>query len=491
VAGDTDVAEEHVRGAHELSAPGSERAEALRRLAEIQLERGAIGDARRSLVAAGSEAAPADPVAASVDGDLAELSIRSGELALAERYARSAVERADAIDDRRLARSARTTLARIALWRGVGPDALAARGEPTDGSETARSDLVLAGSAIALGDHGFARARLEEALSASSERGDEVTRRSALVGLAMLELRDGAWERADGFARQARELAHRLGVADGLELALLAYLAAVAGREEAARAEAALALERAGDDREAELWATGALGVLELSLGHVELARRHLGAAGEVATEMGIGEPAAFPFLADEAEALIACGDRSAAERRIRWLEGRGTALGRRSALAAAARCRALLLAEDGALGPALVEAGSAVERSAELPLPFERARSLLTLGTLRRRDRQKRAAREALESSLALFGSLGAAIWAERARDELARISGRRAAAEELTDAELRVVRLAAAGRTNREIARTLSVSVRTVEGHLSHAYAKLGLRSRTELAVFFEPTD
>jgi DNA-binding NarL/FixJ family response regulator len=52
-------------------------------------------------------------------------------------------------------------------------------------------------------------------------------------------------------------------------------------------------------------------------------------------------------------------------------------------------------------------------------------------------------------------------------------------------------VVRLAAAGRTNREIARTLSVSVRTVEGHLSHAYAKLGLRSRTELAVFFEPTD
>jgi DNA-binding CsgD family transcriptional regulator len=142
-------------------------------------------------------------------------------------------------------------------------------------------------------------------------------------------------------------------------------------------------------------------------------------------------------------------------------------------------------------LGPALVEAGSAVERSAELPLPFERARSLLTLGTLRRRDRQKRAAREALESSLALFGSLGAAIWAERVRDELARISGRRAAAEELTDAELRVVRLAAAGRTNREIARTLSVSVRTVEGHLSHAYAKLGLRSRTELAVFFEPTD
>jgi DNA-binding CsgD family transcriptional regulator len=60
-----------------------------------------------------------------------------------------------------------------------------------------------------------------------------------------------------------------------------------------------------------------------------------------------------------------------------------------------------------------------------------------------------------------------------------------------ELTESEARVARLAAAGRTNQEIARTLSMSVRTVEGHLSHVYAKLGLRSRTELAVFFERGD
>ena len=52
-------------------------------------------------------------------------------------------------------------------------------------------------------------------------------------------------------------------------------------------------------------------------------------------------------------------------------------------------------------------------------------------------------------------------------------------------------MARLAAAGRTNREIAATLFMSVRTVEGHLSHIYAKLGIRSRTELAVFFEATD
>jgi DNA-binding CsgD family transcriptional regulator len=69
--------------------------------------------------------------------------------------------------------------------------------------------------------------------------------------------------------------------------------------------------------------------------------------------------------------------------------------------------------------------------------------------------------------------------------------VSGRRAALTKLTDAEDRVVRLAASGLTNREIARALFMSVRTVEGHLSHAYAKLGLRSRTELAVFLQRSD
>jgi DNA-binding CsgD family transcriptional regulator len=54
-----------------------------------------------------------------------------------------------------------------------------------------------------------------------------------------------------------------------------------------------------------------------------------------------------------------------------------------------------------------------------------------------------------------------------------------------ELTAAERRVAALAAEGRTNREVAAALFVGERTVETHLSHIYAKLGVRSRTELAV------
>jgi DNA-binding CsgD family transcriptional regulator len=206
---------------------------------------------------------------------------------------------------------------------------------------------------------------------------------------------------------------------------------------------------------------------------------------------MGLREPAWLPFLPDEAEALAMAGELDAATARIAWLEDRGEELHRASAIAAAERCRSLLLAETGPLADALVSAGAAADAYEDLPLPFDRARSLLTLGTLRRRDRQKRDARDALERALALFGSLGADIWAERTRAELGRISGRRASLTELTESETRVAQLAAAGRTNQEIARTLSMSVRTVEGHLSHVYTKLGLRSRTELAIFFQSPD
>ena len=46
-------------------------------------------------------------------------------------------------------------------------------------------------------------------------------------------------------------------------------------------------------------------------------------------------------------------------------------------------------------------------------------------------------------------------------------------------------MARLVATGRTNREVAAELIVSPKTVEYHLAHVYAKVGVRSRTELAA------
>jgi DNA-binding CsgD family transcriptional regulator len=113
------------------------------------------------------------------------------------------------------------------------------------------------------------------------------------------------------------------------------------------------------------------------------------------------------------------------------------------------------------------------------------RNRSLSSL----RHERARRAAREPLREALEIARRCGATRLLARAREELAASGARprrlaQTGREALTPAELRVARLAAGGLANREIARTLVVSVKTVETQLGHAYAKLGIRSRSELA-------
>jgi DNA-binding NarL/FixJ family response regulator len=89
------------------------------------------------------------------------------------------------------------------------------------------------------------------------------------------------------------------------------------------------------------------------------------------------------------------------------------------------------------------------------------------------------------LERAAVAFDELGTPGWAEGAQSELARVGARRAPdAGELTPAERRVAELAAQGLTNKEIAQSLVVTVSTVEFHLSKTYAKLGIRSRAQLA-------
>jgi DNA-binding NarL/FixJ family response regulator len=96
--------------------------------------------------------------------------------------------------------------------------------------------------------------------------------------------------------------------------------------------------------------------------------------------------------------------------------------------------------------------------------------------------------ARETLDEAIAIFESLGAALWARRAHDELARISGRRRNhSDALTPGEERVAALVARGHANREVAAELFLSVKTIEVALTRVYEKLGVRSRTELASRF----
>jgi DNA-binding CsgD family transcriptional regulator len=146
-------------------------------------------------------------------------------------------------------------------------------------------------------------------------------------------------------------------------------------------------------------------------------------------------------------------------------------------------RCQALLLAARGDMRGADEAMERALGEHARIEMPFELARTLLVQGQIRRRRKQKRASRAAFERALALFETMGAELWASRAREELGRLGRRRA--ETLTVSEQRVAGLAVQGLSNKEIAQRLFVTVHTVEAHLSHAHAKLGIRSRTQLAA------
>ena len=99
---------------------------------------------------------------------------------------------------------------------------------------------------------------------------------------------------------------------------------------------------------------------------------------------------------------------------------------------------------------------------------------------------KHRRAARERLGEAETLFDDMGAQIWRDRARRELGRISGRAAGSrDELTPTERQIAELVATGKTNRDVAAELFVTVRTVEANLTRIYSKLGVRSRGELAA------
>jgi DNA-binding CsgD family transcriptional regulator len=226
-------------------------------------------------------------------------------------------------------------------------------------------------------------------------------------------------------------------------------------------------------------------GFLELSLGSPAEAHRFLGPLPDAVREAGFGEPTFFRFHGDAVETLLALGRIDEAAALLAELEERGRALERVWALAIGSRCRGLLSAATDEIERADVELERALELHERLGEPFERARTLLVRGTIHRRARKKRAARESLQAALAVFDSLGARLWSDKARAELARVGGRAPGPGALTPTEERVAGLVAAGRTYREVADELFISPKTVQWNLSKIYRKLGIRSRRELAA------
>jgi DNA-binding CsgD family transcriptional regulator len=488
-AGDGDGARERAREALRISEPGVDQAEPLRRIGASEFARGALAEARATLAEALACASEDDRTSAEIHRELARVGIRSGEVGAAERYAAAALEGARRVGDQELIDSITTTAAEVDLLLARSSSNLSnvvAESIGLDGTIAGSPELIAAWSEAFSGRLDRSAGRLEGLLERARERGDEPGRLLVMTRQAELRLRAGSWDQAATLADEACELALDLGTSRGLQLGLLAYAAAGSGRVDDARRFAEQGLTSAVGDRLAVIWNLAAVGFLELSLARYPDALRVLARAGGLLAETGIADPSAFPFLADEAEALIGVGELATASRRIAMLEQAGERLDRDLISGQAARCKGLASAAAGDIPASILELERAVEIHERVGVATELGRSLLALGMSRRRDRQKRPARDILERALETFTSTGTLLWANRVRDEIARIGGRRASVGELTESEAQVARLAIAGLTNREIARTLSIGVRTVEGHLSHVYTKLEIRSRTELAAF-----
>ncbi|MFC8528528.1 AAA family ATPase [Nocardia sp. NPDC057227] len=256
--------------------------------------------------------------------------------------------------------------------------------------------------------------------------------------------------------------------------AFRAYLAALTGDEVECLAAVA---EVGGALAPGATWADAALGVLELGLGRVASALHRLIAltSGPVRHHV-----AAVRALPDVVEAAVRLGEPEragdAVERLAEWAR-RG---GQPWVAALEQRCRALRTGDERHFRAAL-ELGAR---------PLEQARTRLLYGEWLRRTKRKTEARAQLEPAAEAFERAGATPWAARARTELAALGGGAAPAAgpgpvaRLTPQELQIVRLAARGLSNRDIAAQLFLSPRTVGHHLYKAYPKLGVAARGELA-------
>jgi DNA-binding CsgD family transcriptional regulator len=235
-------------------------------------------------------------------------------------------------------------------------------------------------------------------------------------------------------------------------------------------------------------WAQWSLGLLDLGGGRVEAALGRLETLAEGPARHHVSVMRSAPDLV-EAAVRIGEPDRAAEslQRFERWA-------GRASQPwidALVLRCRALRTADGEAesLYTAALEAHQREDR------PFERARTHSLYGEWLRRARRKTEARTQLRAALEIFDRLGAEPWSGRAARELHATGvvtpqgrGRHGpgALSQLTPQELQIVRLAAQGLSNRDIAAQLFLSPRTVGYHLYKAYPKLGVAARSELPDF-----
>ncbi len=402
----------------------------------------------------------------------------------------------EALDAARDAGPAETRRALYALsWaramRGKPIDDLCAAFEAAspDPSYVAASPArVAAQRMVWRGEIARARSALLPLLTLADERGERQSYALMRLHVCELRLREGEWESAQALLDEWGESSDRDVMFRPQYERCRALLAAGRGHHADAVRWGSEAIERAAAAASHwdELEARHARGCAHLLGRDPAAAAETLRPAWERLVREGVEEPGVFPVVADFVQALVELGEheeaRSLIDRLARLAEEQQHPWGEATRLA----CSALLaFATKADRERAETDLTEAAIRFEQMGLRFDAARCLLWLGRDQRRLRKWGEARRNLGLATSTFAEIGSGGWVTYAGDELDRVSARRPAPSgELTPAERRAAELAAAGLSNKEIARQLVVTIHTVEVHLSRVYAKLGIRSRSQLS-------
>jgi DNA-binding CsgD family transcriptional regulator len=468
------------------ASPGRERAEATLLLTEVSDSERGVELLRTALHEADDDLA----LQALIHQRLGWSLIFTKGLADAERHAYASLELAQRLDDDALRAGALAAIASVRHRAGdpeslrMAEEAYALAAAAGDAQQQLRTGLHLSSTLLWSARLDRARAVIETLFKEWSER-NEGASESFLWQLSLVEFFAGRLSLAAEYAAQWQELCVQYAT-DDRDLAswswVIALIAAHRGDLEQARE-----IATRGRSLDYDLVMMGAhqgvSGVVALWSGDARAAVAHFSAADHTRNTIGNREPTNFWWRGEEVEALLELGRPDEAIALLTSWEAAAERLDRPWVLASARRCRGLVASARGEVEQAETLFVDAASMNEAIGNQYGRAQTLLALGVVRRRARQKRAAREAIESALSDFEEVGARGWADKARGELGRIGGH-TRTEGLTPAERRVATLVAAGKTNREVAATLFLGERTVASHLTRIYSKLGVRSRTELA-------
>jgi DNA-binding CsgD family transcriptional regulator len=338
------------------------------------------------------------------------------------------------------------------------------------------------------GDVAAARHHYAAVLGRAASSGDANVEQWAAFGLASTEILGGDYRRASELADVVLDIADQTGQMRIPARSLRAHVDAYLGELDAARRLVAEAIGGATAAAEAThlFGCHVVLGLIEVCSGEFVAAARAYAEARRIAVEIGLAHATALRAFINEAEVAAAAGELDQAGEALAAFEATVNGNPPPWSVSILHRASASILAARGDLRGSQHELEQALDGDAVVPL--DRGRALLALGSVCRRLREHARARDALGSALEIFTELGTPPWIERAQRELQRIPGRRTREPDLlTDAEARIAELVAAGRSNKDVAAALFVSVKTVEVTLTRVYQKVGVRSRAELAHRF----